>query len=55
MIGHPLLTPVPMAEDGLPTGWPQDHGIATGGPAVLAWSDCTLAQPDGDNCGQPWS
>ena len=55
MIGHPLLAAVPMAEDGLPTGWPQDHGIATGGPSVLAWSECTLAQPDGDGCGQPWA
>ncbi len=55
MIGHPLLAAVPMAEDGLPTGWPQDYGIATGGPSVLAWSECTLAQPDGDDCGQPWA
>lgn len=40
--------------DGMPIGWPQDHGIATLGPSVLAWSSTELAQPDGDGAGEPW-
>jgi len=46
---------VPIAVDGLPEGWPQDHGIPTAGPQVLAWGECTLCQPDGDRAGQPWA
>jgi len=41
--------------DGLPVGWPQDHGIPTLGPDVLAWSETELAQPDGDFTGEPWA
>lgn len=43
-----------LGADGLPDGWPEDHGIATLGPDVLAWSETELAQPDGDFAGQPW-
>lgn len=45
----------PLADDGLPVGWPQDHGIATLGVGVLIWSELELAQPDGDDAGAPWS
>lgn len=44
----------PFAEDGLPEGWPQDHGIPTLGPEVLAWAETELVQPDGDEAGSPW-
>lgn len=44
----------PLAADGLPEGWPQDWGIPTLGPEILAWSETELAQPDGDYAGQPW-
>lgn len=44
----------PFGPDGLPEGWPQDHGVPTLGPDVLAWSETELAQPDGDYAGQPW-
>lgn len=54
MIGHPLLAAVPAGDDGLPEGWPTDYGIATAGPHVLAWTECTLVQPDGDGAGQGW-
>ena len=50
-----MRPPVPLADDGLPEGWPQDHGIATAGPQVLAWAECTLTQPDGANAGEPWA
>lgn len=43
-----------LAEDGLPEGWPADHGIATLGIGVLIWAETELAQPDGDNAGDPW-
>ena len=45
----------PFGEDGLPEGWPQDAGVPTLGPDVLAWSETELAQPDGDYAGEPWS
>ena len=41
-------------DDQLPIGWPQDQNVATAGPDVLAWCETTLAQPDGDNAGEPW-
>lgn len=46
--------PIPMAEDGLPTGMPSDHDVATLGWGVLAWGEEFLAQPDGDYAGDPW-
>ena len=50
-----VLEQIEVGEDGLPVGWPQDHGIATAGPQVLAWCETVLAQPDGENAGGPWS
>jgi hypothetical protein len=44
----------PFAADGLPEGWPQDYGIPTLGPDVLAWAETELIQPDGDAAGEPW-
>jgi hypothetical protein len=44
----------PLGLDCLPEGWPQDHGIPTLGPDVLAWGETTLVQPDGDFTGDPW-
>jgi len=41
-------------DDGLPSGWPSDQGVATAGLEVLAWSETTLVQPDGDDAGEPW-
>ncbi len=49
------MFPVPVAVDGLPEGWPQDHGVITAGPQVLAWGECTLSQPDGAHAGQRWA
>ena len=46
---------LPIGDDGLPVGWPQDHGIPTAGPQVLAWAECILTQPDGEHAGDPWS
>jgi hypothetical protein len=46
---------IPVAVDGLPEGWPQDHGVITAGPQVLAWGECTLSQPDGAHAGQRWA
>ncbi len=40
--------------DGLPVGWPLDQDVRTAGPAVLAWSETVLVQPDGDAAGDPW-
>jgi hypothetical protein len=45
---------VAYGDDGLPDGWPDDYGIATAGPDVLAWCETVLVQPDGDHAGQPW-
>lgn len=45
---------VPLGPDQLPVGWPQDHGIATLAWDVLAWAEEMLAQPDGDDAGDPW-
>jgi phage terminase large subunit-like protein len=45
---------VRFAADGLPDGWPQDHGVPTIGPDVLAWAETELVQPDGDMAGEPW-
>lgn len=44
----------PLAADGLPEGWPQDHGIRTLGVGVMIWAELELAQPDGDGAGGPW-
>lgn len=44
----------PPGDDALPKGWPQDHGILTLGPEVLAWAEVMLAQPDGMEAGRPW-
>lgn len=41
-------------DDGLPVGWPADQGIKSAGIDVLAWSEATLTQPDGDGAGEPW-
>lgn len=49
-----ILARLVWADDGLPVGWPQDQGVATAGPDVLAWSEATLVQPDGDDAGTPW-
>ena len=45
---------LPIADDGLPEGWPQDHGVRTAGPQVLGWAECVLTQPDGEHAGDPW-
>lgn len=45
---------VPFGADGLPTGVPQQWGIPTLGPDVLAWSENYLVQPDGELQGEPW-
>lgn len=45
---------VPLGDDGLPVGWPQDHDLPTLGPDVLAWGETELIQPDGDDAGEPW-
>ena len=42
------------AADGLPQGWPHDHGIRTLGIGVLIWAETELAQPDGDDAGAEW-
>lgn len=44
-----------LGPDGLPVGWPQDAGIPTLGPDVLAWAETELVQPDGDHSGDPWA
>lgn len=44
----------PLGPDGLPEGWPQDHGICTLGIGVIIWDETELAQPDGDSAGEPW-
>lgn len=44
----------PLTADGLPEGWPQDHGILTIAPDVLAWAEEYLAQPDGERAGDAW-
>lgn len=44
----------PVEADGLPAGWPQDHGIPTLGTEVLGWAEVDLAQPDGDRAGVEW-
>lgn len=49
-----ILDRLEWAEDGLPVGWPADQDVATAGVEVLAWSEETLAQPDGDGAGDPW-
>ena len=51
----PGMISLPIADDGLPEGWPQDHGIKTAGPQVLGWAECILTQPDGDHAGDPWT
>lgn len=43
-----------LGKDGMPRGWPQDYGIPTLGPDVLAWAETELAQPDGNAAGEPW-
>lgn len=45
---------LPIGDDALPVGWPEDHGIPSAGPEVLAWAECTLTQPDGEHAGEPW-
>lgn len=42
------------SEDGLPEGWPAEHGVATLGFDALAWAEEFLAQPDGELAGEPW-
>lgn len=49
-----MTTLPPLGPDGLPEGWPQDHGIATLGMGVVIWCETELAQPDGDRAGAPW-
>jgi hypothetical protein len=49
-----VTTLPPLATDGLPEGWPADHGIRTLGFGVIIWAETELAQPDGDNAGGPW-
>jgi len=46
---------VPIGDDALPEGWPQDVGIKTAGPQVLGWAECILTQPDGEHAGDAWS
>ncbi|MBB4935660.1 hypothetical protein F4561_006569 [Lipingzhangella halophila] len=45
---------IALAADGIPEGWPSDHGIATIGLDVLAWAEAMLGQPDGESAGEPW-
>jgi len=45
---------IPRSADGLPEGWPAEHGVTTVGIDVLAWAEAFLAQPDGDEAGRPW-
>lgn len=45
---------IPLADDGIPEGWPSDHGVATIGLDVLAWGEAMLGQPDGESAGEPW-
>lgn len=45
---------VPFGADGLPLGVPQQWGIPTLGPDVLAWSEYYLVQPDGEFAGEQW-
>ncbi|MGI8753584.1 MAG: terminase [Acidimicrobiales bacterium] len=49
-----ILAGLEWDEDGLPSGWPSDQGVATAGLEVLTWSETTLVQPDGDGAGEPW-
>jgi hypothetical protein len=49
-----ILERLEWAEDGLPVGWPAHQGVKTAGIDVLAWSETTLTQPDGDRAGEHW-
>lgn len=49
-----ILAGLTFADDGLPEGWPEDQGVRSAGPQVLAWSEVVLAQPDGVKVGTPW-
>jgi hypothetical protein len=49
-----ILERLEWAEDGLPVGWPEDQGVRSAGPEVLAWTETTLSQPDGDRAGEHW-
>jgi hypothetical protein len=49
-----ILGKLEWGDDGLPVGWPVDQGVKSAGPDVLAWSEETLVQPDGDQAGDPW-
>jgi phage terminase large subunit-like protein len=49
-----ILARLEWDDDGLPFGWPVDQDVASAGPAVLAWSETVLVQPDGDRSGDPW-
>lgn len=49
-----ILERLEWAEDGLPVGWPADQGVMTAGIEVLAWTETTLVQPDGDRAGEHW-
>jgi len=49
-----ILARLEWGDDALPAGWPIDQGVKSAGPDVLAWSEETLVQPDGDTAGDPW-
>jgi hypothetical protein len=49
-----ILARLEWHEDGLPVGWPEDQGVKTAGPEILAWAQTTLSQPDGPRAGEHW-
>ncbi|HUY61905.1 MAG TPA: terminase [Candidatus Dormibacteraeota bacterium] len=54
MTSAEILARLEWDEDGLPRGWPQGQAVASAGPAILAWSETVLTQPDRDGAGEPW-